>query len=334
MAIDKSGRKKRNPIVTILLVIVVLAGSFFGLWEIGDFSPSDTTTPTTQTSPPNTESTKPPEVLVDGALTVIMIDVGQADSFLLIQDGKTALIDCGTRYDGDEILAFLSSLNITRLDYVFGTHPHDDHMGGMLEVIQGIEVGKLVVPEVEKGKVTSNWYKTLEKAYANFNVVRPKVGDVYELGDATMKVLGPIDTTPSNVNNYSTILMVSFGEMDILFTGDAETSLEKDLLESGVNLDAEILKIGHHGSDTSSSDAFLDAVSPEYGLLSTAIGNKHDHPIGEIMDKYEDRGIEIYRTDQSGTVTLTITATDVEFSCEPGDYRDGIEMAEQEGKDD
>lgn len=334
MAIDKSGRKKRNPIVTILLVIVVLAGSFFGLWEIGDFIPSDTTTPTTETSPPNTESTKPPEVLVDGALTVIMIDVGQADSFLLIQDGKTALIDCGTRYDGDEILAFLSSLNITRLDYVFGTHPHDDHMGGMLEVIQGIEVGKLVVPEVEKGKVTSNWYKTLEKAYANFNVVRPKVGDLYELGDATMKVLGPIDTTPSNVNNYSTILMVSFGEMDILFTGDAETSLEKDLLESGVNLDAEILKIGHHGSDTSSSDAFLDAVSPEYGLLSTAIGNKHDHPIGEIMDKYEDRGIEIYRTDQSGTVTLTITATDVEFSCEPGDYRDGIEMAEQEGKDD
>lgn len=334
MAIDKSGRKKRNPIVTILLVIVVLAGSFFGLWEIGDFIPSDTTTPTTETSPPNTESTKPPEVLVDGALTVIMIDVGQADSFLLIQDGKTALIDCGTRYDGDEILAFLSSLNITRLDYVFGTHPHDDHMGGMLEVIQGIEVGKLVVPEVEKGKVTSNWYKTLEKAYANFNVVRPKVGDVYKLGDATMKVLGPIDTTPSNVNNYSTILMVSFGEMDILFTGDAETSLEKDLLDSGVNLDAEILKIGHHGSDTSSSDAFLDAVSPEYGLLSTAIGNKHDHPIGEIMDKYEDRGIEIYRTDQSGTVTLTITATDVEFSCEPGDYRDGIEMAEQEGKDD
>lgn len=334
MAIDKSGRKKRNPIVTILLVIVVLAGSFFGIWEIGDFIPSDTTTPTTETSPPNTESTKPPEVLVDGALTVIMIDVGQADSFLLIQDGKTALIDCGTRYDGDEILAFLSSLNITRLDYVFGTHPHDDHMGGMLEVIQGIEVGKLVVPEVEKGKVTSNWYKTLEKAYANFNVVRPKVGDVYKLGDATMKVLGPIDTTPSNVNNYSTILMVSFGEMDILFTGDAETSLEKDLLESGVNLDAEILKIGHHGSDTSSSDAFLDAVSPEYGLLSTAIGNKHDHPIGEIMDKYENRGIEIYRTDQSGTVTLTITATDVEFSCEPGDYRDGIEMAEQEGKDD
>lgn len=334
MAIDKSGRKKRNPIVTILVVLVILAGSFFGIWEIGDFIPSDTTTPTTETTPPNTESVQTPEVLVDGALTVIMIDVGQADSFLLIQDGKTALIDCATRYDGDEILAFLSSLNITKLDYVFGTHPHDDHMGGMLEVIQGIEVGKLVVPEVEKGKVTSNWYKSLEKAYTNYNVIRPKVGDVYELGDATMTVLGPIDTTPSNVNNYSTILMVSFGEMDILFTGDAETSLEMDLLESGVNLDAEILKIGHHGSDTSSSDAFLDAVSPEYGLLSTAVGNKHDHPIGEIMDRYEKRGIEIYRTDQSGTVTLTITATDVEFSCEPGDYRDGIEMAEQEGKDD
>ena len=147
-----------------------------------------------------------------------------------------------------------------------------------------------------------------------------------------MTVLGPIDTDPSNVNNYSTILMVSFGEMDILFTGDAETSLEKDLINSGVNLDAEILKIGHHGSDTSSSDAFLDAVSPEYGLLSTAIGNKHDHPIGEIMDRYKDRGIEIYRTDQSGTVTLIVTATDVEFSCEPGDYRDGIEMAKEEGK--
>lgn len=332
MANDKSGRKKKNPIVTILAVIVILIGSAFGVWELGDFLPSDTTTPTTENGSPNTEQATKPEVLVDGALTVIMIDVGQADSFLLIQDGKTALIDCGTRYDGDEILAFLNSMNITKLDYVFGTHPHDDHMGGMQEVIQGIEVGKLIVPDVEKGKVTSNWYKSLEKAYVNFDVVRPKVGDVYKLGDATMTVLGPIDTTPNNINNYSTILMVSFGEMDILFTGDAETSLEKDLINSGVNLDAEILKIGHHGSDTSSSDAFLDAVSPEYGLLSTAIGNKHDHPIGEIMDKYEKRGIEIYRTDQSGTVTLIVTATDVEFSCEPGDYRDGIEMAKEEGK--
>ena len=333
MAIDKSDRKKKNPIVTILAVIVILIGSAFGVWELGDFLPSDTNTPSTQvTQPSQGPGDNSPEVLVDGALTVIMFDVGQADSFLLIQDGKTALIDCGTRFDGDEILAYLNDLNISRLDYVFGTHPHDDHMGGMQEVIQGIEVGKLVVPDVKKGKVSANWYKSLESVYSNYDVIRPKVGDVYELGDATMTVLGPIDTDPSNVNNYSTILMVSFGEMDILFTGDAETSLEKDLINSGVNLDAEILKIGHHGSDTSSSDAFLDAVSPEYGLLSTEIGNKHDHPIGEIMDKYEKRGIEIYRTDQSGTVTLIVTATDVEFSCEPGDYRDGIEMAKEEGK--
>lgn len=329
MANDKSGRK-RSPLVKILAVVVILIGSFFGIWELGDFIPSDTTTPTTQQTEDVTQPTKPPAVAVEGALTVTMIDVGQADSFLLVQDGMTALIDCGTRYDGDEILAYLNSLNITKLDYVIGTHPHDDHMGGMLEVIQGIEVGKLIVPKVEKNKVTSNWYKALEADYKNQNVIYPTVGDVYNLGDATMTVIGPLEQYPSNVNNYSIIIMVSFGEMDILFTGDAETGVEKMLLDSGVNLDAEILKIGHHGSDTSSSDAFLDAVSPEYGLLSAGVGNKHDHPIGEIMERYEERDIEIYRTDQSGTVTLTITSDSVEFSCEPGDYRDGIEMAKEE----
>ena len=115
-------------------------------------------------------------------------------------------------------------------------------------------------------------------------------------------------------------------------TGDAETEIEEKILESGVNIDAEILKLGHHGSDTSNSEAFLDAISPEYGLISSGLGNKYEHPIKEIMQRMEERNIEVYRTYESGSVVITITTDDVSFSCEPGDYLSGPELEEREGK--
>lgn len=278
----------------------------------------------------NKEVQKPIEINEEiGELTLTMIDVGQADSFLLQQGNQVALIDCGTRSTGKDVVKYLKEHEISKIDYLFGTHPHDDHMGGMYDVITNFDIEKVIIPEVEKGKVTSNWYLKLmnELSKEHYRVEYAKVGQTYYLGKATINVIGPISEEPSNVNNYSTVLKVSFGEMDVIMTGDAETSVEKEILQTDANLDAEILKMGHHGSDTSSSKEFLDAISPDYALISVGTGNKFKHPCLSTMNNLKDRNIKVYRTDESGTVILNITSNDVKFSCEPGDYLDGVEHA-------
>ena len=269
---------------------------------------------------------------VEGELYLTMIDVGQADSFLFMQDGKTALVDCGTRSTGEDVVKHLNSIGVTKIDYVFGTHPHDDHMGGMYDVITNFEIGKIIIPEVEIGEVTANWYiKLMDEILTNkYSIEYAKVGNVYELGNADMKVIGPITKFPSNTNNYSTVLKVTFGEMDIIMTGDAETEVEEEILASGENIDAEIYKVGHHGSDTSNSDEFLDAITPEYALISTKVGNKYEHPIKSTMEKLKERNIEVYRTDENGTVIATITHDNVVFNSKPGDYLSGVELEERE----
>lgn len=201
-------------------------------------------------------------------------------------------------------------------------------------MITTLDIGTIVIPKVKSGDVTSNWYQKLMKEIKDgqYEVKYVNVGDIYELGEADMKVIGPINDPDGELNNYSTVLKVSFGEMDMIMTGDAEKEVEKDILETGENIDAEILKVGHHGSDTSSSKEFLDAISPEYALISCEVGNKHKHPTETTMKLLKESNIEVYRTDESGTVVVTITTDDVEFSCEPGDYLSGVELEKRNKK--
>jgi len=202
----------------------------------------------------------------------------------------------------------------------------------MYDVITNVEVGKVVIPKVEAGEITANWYIKLvsELSTGNYIVEYPEVGDTYYLEDVVMKVIAQLDDAKGNTNNYSTVMKVTLGEMDIIMTGDAETEVEKEILKSGEDISAEILKLGHHGSDTSTCDEFLEEVNPKYALVSCHIGNKYEHPSKSTMEKLEKRNIDVYRTDESGTIVATITATDVEFSCEPGDYVSGPELDERE----
>lgn len=307
MANGKNNRRKVAE--TLVIIIIVLVGSFFGLYPDNGIDVNV-----------DTEA--------NGELILTMLDVGQADSFLLVQDGEIALVDCGTKSRGDDVVKFLKENEIDKIDYLFATHPHEDHLGGMLEVITNIEVGTIVIPEFEKGKVVSSWYKTLMQELGNekYNIKHPEVGDIYKLGDAKIKVVGPMTKYPKEVNNYSTVLKVSFGEMDVLMTGDAEDDAEKEILQSGEAIDAEILKVGHHGSDTSSCEEFLDAVNPEYALISAGFGNRFDHPIKSTMDNLKKRNILVYRTDESGSVTVRITSKEAIFDKEYGDYLSGEEL--------
>ena len=317
-----NGKSGQNKLLKALAsIIIVIVASFFGV-NISDILPNDDA---------NTNHEHNVVQQVDRKLMLHMIDVGQADCFLLVQGEETALVDCGTRSSGKDAVEYLKSMGIARLDYVFGTHPHDDHMGGMYDIITNFDVGKVVVPEVENGEITANWYIKLVKELktGNYEIEYPELGSVYKLGDATMKVIGPINDANGNTNNYSTVLKVSFGEMDIIMTGDAETEVEEDILNTGENIDAEILKVGHHGSDTSTCDEFLDAIDPDYALISCKVGNKYEHPIKVTMEKLEERNIDVYRTDESDTIVAEITSNEVKFSCEPGDYLSGSELEER-----
>ena len=268
---------------------------------------------------------------VTGELKLHMIDVGQADSFLFVKGDKVALVDCGTRSTGKDAVEYIKSLGITRIDYVFGTHPHDDHMGGMYDIITNFEIGKIIIPQVKEGQVTANWYIKLMKQILekNYEVEYSKTGNEYSLGDAKIQIVWQSELEQDNVNNYSNIIKVCLGDMDVLMTGDAETEIEEEVLRSGVQIDAEILKVGHHGSDTSSSDIFLDDVNPDYGLISCKVGNKYEHPTKDTMEKLQQREVEVYRTDECGTVIATITPSGVTFNCEPGDYLSGSELEEK-----
>lgn len=337
----KSGQRARiNSSKVIIGLIVLLLSIGFGIDLKGIISVlSPETTKTGETQPEQTYfetthlETTQPSSSVEGQLVVHMIDVGQADCFFLVQGETTALVDCGTRSTGKDAVAYLQELGITDLDYVIGTHPHDDHMGGMYDVITSFDVGTIIIPDSRNRKITANWYLNLMKEFqtGNYKIHYAEQGDIYELGDANMQVL-VAETNVSNTNNYSIVLKVSFGEMDMIMTGDAETEIERKILESGVDIDAEILKVGHHGSDTSNSEAFLDAISPDYGLISCGYSNKYDHPIKEVMERLKERNVEIYRTDELGSVVMTITSDSVTFSCEPGDYLSGIELEERTEK--
>lgn len=328
MATGKSDRKKLVKILApiILMVMVLLLRFYFG-----DYFPSIDDLPVTTSSTTQENSTtlnNTGQEKVEGELTLTMINVGQADSFLLVQNGNVALIDCGTRSTGKDVVAYLKRLNINKIDYLFGTHPHDDHMGGMYDVITNFEIGKIILPDVKEGEVTTNWYLKLmqEIKSKQHNLEKVELGTVYNLGDATMKVIGPISKPKGNLNNYSTVLKVTFGNVNIIMTGDAEKDVEAEILKSGEVLEADILKIGHHGSDTSSSIAFLEAVNPKYALISAKVGNKYKHPIKETMQNLQARNVTVYRTDECGTVVVTINQGKITFSTNPGDYLSGEEL--------
>lgn len=315
-------RERKNKLVKLALTIILVVLAILGV-DIENIIPNESNETQTVQTEVQTDTQDSEEVL-----EVHMINVGQGDSFLLIQNGEAALIDFGEVDEGKTVVEYLESIGITKLKYANGSHPDSDHMGGMYEVITNIEVEKIVLPDLEDYKATKNWYKKLnnEISNGNYDVEIAEVGDIYYLGSAKIEVLGPINDPEGESNNYSPIMKVSFGEVDIIFTGDAEKEVEADLLAAGKDLDAEILKVGHHGSNTSSTEEFLDAVDPEYALIST--GDKYGHPTKKTMEKLEKRDIEVYRTDECGTVICTITSNDVSFSCEPGDYLSGDEVKE------
>ena len=246
----------------------------------------------------NTTTTTTKRVIVDGMLEVHILDVGQADSILITTGDSNMLIDAGNNEDGKRIVSYIKSLNIDSFDYVVGTHPHEDHIGGMDDVIKEFNINNYMMPEkLSTSKTFEDVLDALLEKNLSYTV--PKINSEYTLGDAIIKIIY-IGDDSNNANDSSIVIKLIYGENSFLFMADASTSVEKKILNSDIQSD--VLKLGHHGSEYSTSDVFLQKVNPKYAAVSVGKNNIYDHPKKVTLDKLNSKNIKVYRTDLDGTI--------------------------------
>ena len=249
----------------------------------------------------------PAPVTVEGELEVHFLDVGNADCTLVRQGEHTLLIDAGERGDSEEILEYLSQNGVSKLDLVVATHAHADHIGSMAKVINALPVGRFVMafmPESET-PTTATYLDMLEALDEKAVPIDEAVpGAVYEVGAARLQVLAPIEES-KETNDMSVVTRLTFGEKAFLFTGDAGTAVEEDILASGYPLQADVLKVAHHGSTTGNSKAFLEAVNPAYCLIPCGEDNSYGHPHREVLLLLDKLETQVYRSDVHGHVVFT-----------------------------
>lgn len=249
----------------------------------------------------------------DVLLRVDFLNVGQADCALLSTNGHYMVIDGGNNGDADRILSYLEERGVEKLDAVVGTHPHEDHIGSLDAIINHFDVDAVYMPKIMH---TSKTFEDVLDAVANkgLKIKSPDPGDTIDFNGLEIEVLGP-QREYKDFNNNSIVLKVNAGETAFLFTGDAEETAEKDILQAGYDLQADVLKVGHHGSSTSSSQAFLQAVKPKYAVISVGVGNSYHHPEEEALQRLQSIGAEIYRTDLQGNIVCTTDGKNIAFNC-------------------
>lgn len=250
---------------------------------------------------------------IEGNIEVHFIDVGHGDSMLIKQNNFSMLIDAGDRGYGDTVASYIRDKGIDKLDYVILTHPHSDHIGGAKEVIAGFEVGKVIMPKVtHTTQVFESLLRTIQSK--GLKITTPIVGDVYELGSAKFTILAPNKNSYSNLNNYSVVIKLEYGNNSFVLTGDAEKESENEIVNNGINISADVLKLGHHGSSTSTNENFFKAVNPTYAVIQVGEGNRYNHPDDSVTRKLEENNVKIYRNDLNGNIIAIGNGEDIEFS--------------------
>lgn len=251
----------------------------------------------------------------DGELHVYFVDVGQADGAIILCDDEVMMIDGGNKGDSSLIYSMLrNTLGIEHIDYMIATHPHEDHVGGLAGALNACTVDVLYTPILD---YDSKAFRSMMK-YAlvqNTEIIIPQPGNIFSVGSASVEILAPLKDY-NNYNDLSIVAKITYGKTSFLFTGDIEWDAEHDLVESGVDLSADVLKVCHHGSDTSSSYVFLRAVMPSYAIISVGEGNSYGHPTEEVLSRLGDAGAMLLRTDELGTILCRSDGNELTFVFE------------------
>lgn len=247
----------------------------------------------------------------EGELAVHFLDVGQADCTLFISEGEAMLVDAGNQPDENLILSYLENLGIDRLKYIVFTHPHEDHIGSGEAIVRNLDVDKIfLLDEYDEG---IEGYLREEIEYQGIDTEAPYPGDTAELGECRIEFLGP-EYDYDDTNDDSICLKVIHGENSILLTGDAGYGPERDMIDAGADLEADLLQAGHHGSSTSNTYQFLREVNPRYVVISCEKGNMYGHPHRESLGRFNDVGAEIFRTDTQGTIVAVSDGMNFEIT--------------------
>ncbi|MBQ3490617.1 MAG: MBL fold metallo-hydrolase [Clostridia bacterium] len=317
----KQQQKIIRSVITLCLVLLIGLLSFLlKPWETpddpnpNDGTPSSTTSGQQGNQKPNVGN-KTESDLSD--LQVHYIDVGQADSILVrvpTEDGtKNILIDAGAPLNEsskDKITTeYLSDQGIDTLHYMIITHPHFDHASAAEEVIEAFHVENIILPECDPRDTNKAFWRGMLEAMdaKNLEYIPSVIGDIYQIGEASFEILGPVDTSNvKDVNDYSIVIRLDYGETSFLFTGDAEEASEEAMLRVHPvsKFKCDVLKVGHHGSDSSTSEAFLAAANPTLAIIQCGEGNDYGHPKKLILDRLENAGVSVLRTDYEGTIII------------------------------
>jgi len=258
------------------------------------------------------------DVEVNGKFIASFIDVGQGDSiFLEFPNGKNMLIDAGENYESETVQNFINSKGYFSLDYVVGTHPHTDHIGGLESIIRRYEIGEIYLPKVvHTSKTYENLLTTINELGYKVNSAISGMEIINEKG-LEVKILSPKNSNYSELNNYSVVIKIVFGNTSFLFMGDAETVVEDEILDE---VNADVVKVGHHGSDTSSSEEFVKSVNAKYAVIMSGFDNQYDLPDKAIVDRWKSNGAEVYNTSENGNVIITSDGRNITVEVEHESY--------------
>ncbi len=321
----KRRRKKKGGLFGTVLVLVIAAGAF--LWQQEDYRQmalswlDDTFHETTKDSSQSLSDGNAVQN-VEGEAKIWYLDVGQADSMLLqLPNGNEwdyVLIDAGTGQTEEALVSWLQEQGVTDITAVIATHPHEDHIGGMDAVLEAIPVESLYMPEVKESltPTTRCYEQMLDAAEAQqVQAVKGQSGvTVYEEDGVKLELVGPEPQKEyDDLNEYSLVAKLTVGGKSFLFTGDSSEQAEADMIEAGEDLKADVLKIGHHGSSTATTKAFLQAVNPQVAVISCGKDNSYGHPHEETMQRLQEKAMTIYRTDEDGTILATCDGTSIEW---------------------
>ncbi len=296
-------RRKKKLITSILAIIIV--GIFYLFQNINMPSQNNVQ-----------QRVQEQAVTAEDALEVDFIDVGQADSILLENEGHYMLVDAGNNEDGPKLVTYLKEEGIKNFDYVVGTHPHEDHIGGLDDIIENFDIKTFYMPDViTTTKTFEEVLDALEEKRMTLDI--PKVNDTFQLGDATVKVLYVGTEEESDLNDTSIVLKVTYQNISFLLTGDASTKVEDQIDKS--ELPSTVLKVGHHGSSTATNEAFLKEVNPSYAIISVGKNNQYQHPHEVVLQALATHNIKVYRTDEDGTIKMKTDGTNIEIKTEKTD---------------